>query len=331
MATLKDIAEKANVSISTVSRVLNVDQTLSVSDETKRRIFDIAEQLNYRKSSTKTNSKRMKVGLIFSSAYEEKTPDAYSASLRVSLEAAARHYPVQLSSLNKEESGTGSESYLGIITVGQIEPEHLEQLSRLTKHMVQIDASEWDKRYDQVTLDIEDAMVKTLQYLTGLGHHRIGFIGAGENGRNDRMEGAYAGWMSRQRLDFETYSRSGTWCQAEDGYRLAKELLDHDPAPTALIAANDNIAIGALRAVQERGLQVPGEISLVGFHDIPVAKFLTPSLTMVKLHTEGVGEAAFELLMERMQKNRIMAKKVILPAELIQRESCGPVSSQEHT
>ncbi|MDR5583156.1 LacI family DNA-binding transcriptional regulator [Paenibacillus larvae] len=331
MATLKDIAEQANFSISTVSRVLNVDQTLSVSDETKRRIFEIAEQLNYRKSSAKANSKRMKVGLMFSSAYEEKTPDAYSASLRLSLETAARHYPVQLLSLNKEETGTGSESFLGIITVGQIEPGDLEQLSRLTKHVVQIDANEWDKRYDQVTLDVEEAMVKTLQYLTGLGHRRIGFIGTGENGRNGRIEYAYTGWLSKQRLDFETYSRSGTCCQAEDGYRLAKELLQNDPAPTALVAASDNIAIGALRAVQERGLQVPEEISIVGFHDIPVAKFLTPSLTMVKLYTEGVGAAAFELLMERMQKNRAIAKKVILPAELIQRESCGPVPSREYT
>jgi LacI family transcriptional regulator len=92
--------------------------------------------------------------------------------------------------------------------------------------------------------------------------------------------------------------------------------------PTAVFIASDSMAIGAYKAINEKGLSIPKDISIVGFNDISTAQFIVPPLTTIKAHTEFMGEIAFDLLIERLKKDREICKKVIVPTKLIVRDSC---------
>ncbi|MCM3340805.1 LacI family DNA-binding transcriptional regulator [Paenibacillus sp. MER TA 81-3] len=347
MATLKDIAERANVSISTVSRVLNFDQTLSVSDETKRRIFEITEELEYRKfkrvkssdgadsrnsSSSKTVVKKKQIGIVMTYTKSEELNDPYYLAMRLAIEGAAQEYDVQLWEGFKDDPELSAPSMSGLIVIGPINEEQIRQLWGLTPNIVFIDAVPWDHRCDIVMVDLYDAVNRTLTYLHDLGHRRIAYVGGRDEVDGqvlaDRREEAYERWMKDANLFDAALVQIGSF-SAEDGYRLMNSLLASGTTCTAVLAANDSMAIGAIRAIQEQGLRVPDDISVIGFNDITVAQFMMPSLTTVKLHSEFMGETALDLLLERIEKNRTIGKKVLIPTELIIRESCSAVMDAE--
>ena len=108
----------------------------------------------------------------------------------------------------------------------------------------------------------------------------------------------------------------------DDGYTLAQSMLKRRRLPSAVFIANDLLVIGAMRAFHEHGVKIPHDISIVGFNDNDFSRYLMPALTTVKVHTEWMGKEAVNLLLERLNSARSIAKKVILPAELVIRESC---------
>lgn len=287
MATLKDIAEKAMVSVSTVSRVLNDDETLSVSEETRRRIFEVAAELEYTK-------------------HKRGAPTEESAASSGQSAAAAT---------------------VGLLMTYPRSEELNDPCYLAMRNLVFVEPVPWDNRFDIVIADLHDAMEQMLTYVHSLGHREIAYIGGrdddGYDGA-DRREEAYERWMQKrgwydpQRVCIGHFS-------AEDGYRLTRELIEAGIRFTAVLAANDSMAIGAVRALREAGLKVPADISVAGFNDMTVAPFMTPSLTTVKLHSEFMGRTALELLLERIRTKRPISKKVIIPSELIIRESCSAV------
>ncbi|MFD3261661.1 LacI family DNA-binding transcriptional regulator [Paenibacillus lentus] len=335
MATLKDIAERANVSISTVSRVLNFDQTLKITDKTRRRILKITEELEYKKvrkpeqadppSSAKPSQKKMRIGIFMTFSKSEELNDPYYLAMRLAIEEAARDYQVQVIEGFEDQQMFSSKAIAGMIVVGPISQEEITRISETTPNIVFIDPILWDKRFDIVMVDLYEAVEQILEYLRGLNHTKIAYLGGRDelNGESvlDRREDAYELWMRRSNLYNPKLVKIGKF-SAEDGYHMMKELLSSGTELTAVIAANDSMAIGAFRAIQEQGLRVPEDISIIGFNDITVAQFMTPSLTTVKLYSEFMGETALDLLLERIQKKRTIAKKVIIPTELIVRESC---------
>lgn len=347
MATLKDIAERANVSISTVSRVLNFDQTLSVSDETKRRIFEITEELEYRKfkrvkhsdgndgrasSASKPAANKKQIGIVMTYTKSEELNDPYYLAMRLAIEEAAQEHDVQLRAGFKDEPDLPAASMSGMIVIGPINEEQIRQLYGIAPNIVFVDAVPWDRRSDIVMVDLYDAVNRTLTYLRDLGHRRIAYVGGRDEMDGqlmaDRREEAYERWMKDACLFDAELVQIGSF-SAEDGYRLMSNLLTSGTPCTAVLAANDSMAIGAIRAIQEQGLRVPDDISVIGFNDITVAQFMTPSLTTVKLHSEFMGETALDLLLERIEKNRTIGKKVLIPTELIIRESCSAVPDKE--
>ena len=111
----------------------------------------------------------------------------------------------------------------------------------------------------------------------------------------------------------------------EDGYVLCREILEGKEKPTAIFANNDSLAVGCYRAVSEKGLRIPEDVSIVGYNDIAVANYLVPPLTTVRLHMELLGEEAVRLLRERITSSREIGLKVIVPAKLIVRGSADRV------
>ena len=165
-----------------------------------------------------------------------------------------------------------------------------------------------------------------LDYLYERGHRTIGYIGGCEyvNGGKDPIvdprEGVFLSFMKQKKLALDHYF-SGTTFSPEEGHALTKQLLSSKILPTALFVASDPMALGVYKALAEAGLQIGEDISVVSFDDIQTARFLVPSLTTVKVHTEMMGECGVQLLVEKLDTSRKISKKLVIPGELIVRDS----------
>jgi len=327
VATIKDIAEKAGVSIATVSRVLNYDPTLSVTDETKKRIFEAAEALDYKKKTAR-KSTALKVAIIHWYTEKEELDDLYYMSIRLGAEKQCQTQRLQVVKLfydNHED--IDRENVQGIIAIGKFSPKQAKALHRVTKNIVFVDCSPDDDLYDSVVIDFEKATRKVLDHFLKKGHRRIGYIGGLERYKDqtatieDLRERTFRSYLEEKGLFDENAVYIGTF-SVNDGYALMKKAIkDHgDALPTAFFVGNDAMAIGCLRALHEEKIEVPGRVNIIGFNDISVSKYVFPPLSTVKVHTEMMGEAAVDLLMERLS-NRKVAKKVFLATELKIRQS----------
>lgn len=327
MATIKDIAQKAGVSNATVSRVLNYDNTLSVSDKTKRKVFEAAEELSYKKTPSRKIT-LPKVAIINWYTDKEELDDLYYMSIRIGAEngcqacqlQAMKYTYMDIQEINPEEIA-------GVIAVGKFRKKQVERISRISPNVVFVDFNPDEDRFDSVILDLRKATEKILNYFIKLGHQHIGYIGGHESYMDEGMDiedvriDAFCSFLREKGLLDKASIYTGSFT-INDGYTLMKKAIreEGDNLPTAFFAGNDSIAIGCLKALHEEKISVPDRVNIVGLNDSSIAKFVYPSLSTMKIHTELMGETAVSLLMEQMT-NRIIPKKVVLPTELIIRDS----------
>ncbi|KIL43989.1 LacI family transcriptional regulator [Jeotgalibacillus alimentarius] len=334
MATLKDIALKAGVSLATVSRVINDDATLSVTVETREKILGIARELNYQSTKRKSGGKKQKtlrVGLVYWYSEEQELEDPYYLSVRLGVERACVDRGVNLVKLYKNEDTyrvRNDAALDGIIAVGKFSEKDLSTFREWAPHLVLVDFTP-SKHVDSVEVDFRAAMVDVLKHLIGHGHERIGYIGGHEYVQDNEMvkderETTFFEYLSLYHTFHPEFIWTGKFT-AEDGYTLMKEALRLENGPTAFIMGSDSMAIGAMRALHEKGVRVPEQVSVVGFNDIEMSRYLQPSLTTIQVHTEYMGEAAVDLLLDQLTSKRKIAKKVVLPTTLLVRESSGPL------
>ncbi|WP_411681208.1 LacI family DNA-binding transcriptional regulator [Clostridium thailandense] len=332
MATIKDIASKAEVSIATVSRVLNFDETINVSEKTKKRIFEIAEELDYVTPRERKNKKQeyINIGIVHWYSDKEELEDPYYLSIRLGIEKRCENEHIHFTRINKGDKYDSFENFDGIVAIGKFGDIDIEKFSKLTNNIVFVDSSPNEDKYDSVVVDFRKAVNNALDYLTSLGHKEIIYIGGEEYINNGKMkvkdyrEETYIEYMK----NIKNYDRSnvflGSFTHA-DGYRLMREALIRRKAQSAFFISSDSMAIGAYKAAIEAGLSIPGDISIVGFNDISTAKYMVPALSTVKVYTDFMGETAVDLLLERMKNGRTICKKVVIPTRLMIRESCKPV------
>lgn len=345
MATIKDIAGQAGVSMATVSRVLNYDPTLSVSDETRKRILEIAQELNYRTPRERnggaitngTSKETRRIGLMNWYTDQEEMLDPYYMAIRLGIERECFKHQFELVKMYKHSTGESmdwnGEAPDGVIAIGRFEQQDLGCFPFNLDAVVFVDSSPNEEHYDSVVFDMGHAVRRALTYLNGLGHTRIGYIG-GHNesyGRTtrDERELAFSEWFKERNVYEPSLVYMGDNWYPEDGYQLMRTALAANCRPTAFLVQNDSMAIGALRALHEAGIKVPEEMSIIGFNDIAMAEFIQPPLTTIKVHMEYMGETAVELIAERLLSKRNIAKKVVLPTKLIVRESCHSVNESE--
>ena len=334
MATIKEIANAAEVSISTVSRILNLDKTLNVSEETRKRVLGIAEEMNYVTiKERKSKFKKYTIGIVCSFTETKELNDPYFLSIRMAIEKKCIEESIDFKSLYLSKILSDDKySYKdldGIIAIGIFQNEEILKIKNLTKNIVFIDSSPEEWEYDSIVVDLKYGAKKALDYLYYLGHKDIGYIGAKviPHNNNDGIElinyreATYRDFMTEINNFRSEWVFKGNFT-LEDGYTLMKEALKLKKIPTAFFIASDPMAIGAYKAIQEEGYSIPNDISIVGFDDIATAQYLSPSLTTVKVFTDFMGETALDVLMERIKGKRLLSKKIVLPVKLIIRDSC---------
>ncbi|MGN0026082.1 MAG: LacI family DNA-binding transcriptional regulator [Clostridium sp.] len=337
MATIKDIANVAGVSIATVSRILNFDKTLNVSEETRKKVFSTAEEMNYVTIKERKNKlKNYTIGIICSFNEIKELSDPYFLSIRMAIEKKCLEDNIGFKSLylsNFVKDNTYNYKDLdGIIAIGIFESDEINKLRELSSNIIFIDSSPEEWEFDSLVVDLKYGTKKALDYLYNLGHKDIGYIGAKVIAHNsidgneliNYREATYKEFM----IDINNYREEWIFkgnFTPEDGYMLMKEALKLKKLPSAFFIASDPMAIGAYKAIQEEGYSIPNDISIVGFDDIATAQYLSPSLTTVKIFTDYMGEIALETLMERIREERHISKKIVLPVKLIIRDSCKDV------
>lgn len=327
MATIKDIAEKAGVSISTVSRVLNYDPTLSTSNDTKKKIFEIAEELSYDKhiSKKKTNDR---IAVIRWYTEEEELNDLYYLSIRLGIERKCKQFNYGVLTYTHENiEEIKSENIQNIIAVGKFSKSQVEKFANENCNIVFVDYCPNENIFDSVTTNFELVTKNVIDYFIGKGHKNIGYIGGTEffKDKSDYVEDVrgktFESYLKKLNLWDEKDVYIGNF-SVDDGYNLMKKAINElgEKLPTAFFVANDTMAIGTLRALAEANIKVPERVNIIGVNDISVAQYLNPPLSSVKVYTESMGETAVELLAERIN-GRCIAKKVSLSTKLIVRNS----------
>ncbi|MGM9988280.1 MAG: LacI family DNA-binding transcriptional regulator [Bacillaceae bacterium] len=348
IATLKDIATLAGVSVSTVSRVLNYDSTLSVSQETRQNILNAADQLKYNKNkklpspSLLTNDKgehTYQILLVTWYSAMQELEDPYYLSIRLGIEEECKNQNIHvINTIHLHELKNfrfDTTKIDGIIALGKFSTEQVENLNTLSNTVIFVDSAPNSEKYSCIISDLSGATTQVLDYLTSLGHHSIGFIGGqdyvGEEQHQypieDIREKTYTNYMKVLHQYDENNVYIGKF-HAIDGYNLMKEAIEKGNLPTAFFISSDSMAIGALKALHEHKIQVPKQVSIFGFNNIATSEFTQPALSTVHLHTHQMGRYGVKTLIDHLRDgDEALPIKVVLPAQLIMRESCKKATS----
>lgn len=334
--TLKDIADRANVSISSVSRALNKAlPNAPVNDQTRKHIIRLAKELGYHKiySAQQNNEKmtEMRVGLVLHDV-KAKYHDPYFSEIIFGIESELLNNGCVLDFTFEVQEIIGSNLFsgipkenLGVICVGPVKSAFLCELAKQVPLVFSV-AGLPQKDLDCVTVDFRGAAREAVQHLIDLGHRKIAFIGGGSIvGASLEEEERYLGY--KQALEFNGMASVPEWI-GDGGFDLAKSyeamaaILRSSERPTALFAASDKMAYGAYKAIQESGMRIPEDLSVVSFDDIEMSEFVSPALTTVRVHREAMGRTAVKLLIQRMEGKLPLPMTVLLPTELMIRSSC---------
>src|ERR1700756_4707034 len=327
VVTLKAVAQHLGLTPGTVSAVLNDSPSArSIPQETKNRIHAAAKELDYRPNffaRTLRNKRTYTIGVI-----AEEIGDTYSPAIIRGIEqylrqrnyffltVVHRHDPVLLSRYSQMLSERGVE---GIITVDTT----VNDVPLLPT--VAVAGHKKLKGVTNIVLDHEHAAVLALNHLKELRHERVAFM-KGNPISSDSKERWDAISCVAARMELNIDPELTVQIDADDptpmlGYPFTKQLLARQKPFTALFAYNDISAIGAIRAIQEQGLRVPQDISVIGFDDIPGAAFNNPSLTTVRQPLNRMGEVAAQSLLERIEGKKEYPNEIAIEPELVVRES----------
>jgi LacI family transcriptional regulator len=333
--TIKDVARLAGVSVATVSRVLNA--SAPVQADTRARVLQVARELRFAPNgAARTLSRRRAgaLGVILPDLYGE----FFSELLRgIDQEAQRAGHSLLVSSSHHDSRGVGAavRAMRGrvdglLVMAPEIPGEALDSALPDGLPVVLLNRAA-GVAAASVMVDNHGGAHAMTRHLLSLGHRRIGFLsGAANNADSDERKRGFQDALREAGVphDGELCVR-GDFAE-EGGWRGARVLLALAAPPSVIFAANDAMAVGALSALREAGVDVPGRIGVVGFDDIPVARFLHPPLTSVRVGIASLGERGASLLLHALAERSppgTPPRSVVLPAELVVRGSCGAHSA----
>lgn len=339
--TIRDVAREAGVSIATVSRVLAGHGNVSpATAEAVRRAVDkhnftpnaLARGFNQQRSNT--------IGMVLPSI---KNP--YYAEMYADVRTLAEEKGYTLMLFSRPTSHPVDEELVrsvrerrleGLIVNDELFPpdrcaenERLLTLLRKSMPVVLLGCMQLSLPCPVITIDLKQCMKLSMDYLISLGHERIAYIGGNDDSAvpGSRDEG-YALALKEALLPYIAEYRVFGECTAEEGYQMTSALLGKllpSQWPTAVVAANDLVAMGAMHAFEERGLRVPADISLIGCDDQFFAPHLSPPLTSVNTHGLDAGRLALDMLLS----GETPCDRTVIPCEMAVRGSCAERKRRE--
>lgn len=326
---IKDVAKAAGVSVTSVSRVLNGEQY--VSAEIKQRVNEAINELGYTPSHIARSLKRKKTNLI--GVIVSNITSNFFSTILSSIEETVDQHHYNLLVCNIMENTDKELRYLqtfqemrvdGIIIMHEKVNDDIRRFLHQTKIPIIFCASPVDPAFPRVTVDDFSAAYDATRFLGDLGHQRIAFIGGDledvSSGRK-RYEG-YLKAITDIGLTIEPrWIKFGDY-QVKSGYEQMKAILQEGPRPTAVFAASDDMALGAMNCLHDCGFHVPEQMSVIGFDGSELTELTRPRLTSMQQPIAMIGRLSVELLLEAIQNPDQSATLTTVPHQLVIRDSC---------
>lgn len=327
MATIKDIAQKAGVSPAAVSRVLNYDPDISVSEKTKTKIFEAAEALNYTKHLKGAKSYKGSLLLLQWYNAKEELEDLYYLSIRLGMEKKAQELDYEFTRMTYKKNHLPKEKYDGILALGKFSKEDCDNIASLSDTVLFVDYDAYDFGYNSLVVDFKQGVHLALNHLLEKNISSMGILTGDEKvkGTGEEIKDPRLSFYEKEMLEYPEIKSDFIFhapFTVKGGYDKMKEVLTHEEKlPEALFCASDALAIGCMKALQEFDLNVPEDIAIVGFNDVSVAKYVTPGLTTIKVYTEWLGNLAVTTLGELLKEDAPVPRKLLVGTQLIKRAS----------
>jgi LacI family transcriptional regulator len=331
MPNLIDIAKRAGVAPITVSRVIN--NSGYVSQPTRERVEAAVKELGYVPNTIARGLRSKRTHTLALIVTDITNPYFTSMARGVEDVAGASNYTVIY--CNTDESETKEEKYANMLAQRQVDgvllvpscgnATTIKFLESNGIDVVVLDRRISGVRSDIVCSDSENGANRLVKLLIGLGHKRIAII-AGQKDvstSSDRVAGyqqalTEAGLIKNELIYYGAFNE-------QSGYELTNQAMMQSPKPTAIFGANNFIAIGIIKALHDLKLDVPKDVSVVGFDDLPESMFMKPFLTVARQRSYEMGRLATELLLKRISGELPEGhREIILPVEIVVRESSGP-------
>ncbi len=327
MPTLKQIADASNVSITTVSRVLNDDKSLKVSQETRDTILSVAKALGYAKKKQKVQD-NLHIGIVLWVESTQEIEDPYFMEIRHGIEREAEAHGIYFMTLYREARTYNFKKLDGVdglILVGKFTDKEVRSFERKSQNLVFVDSSPAPTKYDSVMIDYYDAMEQIIAYAIQSKYQTIGYIGGQEKINDNILDNEPRGIHFKTLLEkYDRYHPAHVYIgefTSQSGYDLMLRAIKNNHLADSYFCASDSMAIGAMKALHENNIKIPKDVAIIGFNDIAQARYIYPALTTLKVPTTAMGEEAFLSLLDKLKYKKKNPVKKIVPTTLIKRES----------
>lgn len=338
MATLKDISEYTGYSIATISRILNNDPSMSASEETRKRVMQAANELNY--AETKSNKGRnqkniLSIGVVFACQFEWRREEFEQNWLQCidnvcsSGKISWVKIDIGVSSVNELKEMNLD----GILAIGVFQEPQINWIFHINENVVFMDASADEVHYDTVVINSHAGMAQAIEHLKEYGHENIGYFGPCGKQKcwtrrilTELLHNIYYDAMRVYGLENKIWTLSAEVNVDESKKTMLDYIKSGNKLPTAIIAASMENALGAIDAIEECGMGIPNDISILAFCDIDRSKQELKKLTVIHIQEEYMCRAAVRLIGERTPSQtihgvRYIPKKVMIPPVLDSRSS----------
>lgn len=337
ISTIYEIAKIAGVSPATVSKVIN--NYSDVSDKTRAKVKKILEELNFQPSyeaQCLSTKRTWTLGIVYfeNSKIGLRHPFFASVIEAFKEEAEKQGYSLLLGSKNDRLKIDSFLQYFkyrsvdGIAIICSI-PNDKETREIIESDFPTVVIDMCDNNTAAVTSDNEQGCRLAMQYLYDLGHEKIAHITGMQDDNNwvsNVRETSYINEMKRLNLTIrEGYIQKGNNFNFDSGYSAMTRLLKNLERPTAVFAAGDKVALGAIEAINDEGLKVPDDISVIGFDDSEISQYVTPKLTTVRQACDEIGKEAADILIDQINRKEKVTVNKVIPVELIIRDSCKKI------
>ncbi len=335
--TIKEIAALTGVSPATVSLVLNNKE--GVSDETRKRIQKVVEELNYALPQNRKKHLRGNIRFLKYAAHgmvvEENQGFIASIIDHIEVECRRCSYDLIMTGCNRETAPdtfrmVAANPLDGVIVLGsEMNEEQIQMMYQIKAPMVVIDNPMSYEQVDAIVMANEDIAFEAVHYLHGLGHRSIGYFQSSVRVAN--FEKRQVGFQAAlQKLDLKSAAVIPLTPTLQGAYRDMKAALARESVviPSGIFADNDTIAIGAMKALHECGYRIPSDVSIIGVDDIPFSAISTPALTTMRISRSFIGKFAVEMLLKRIQHAEYPFCRIQTSGQLIERHSTAVYSDQ---
>lgn len=337
---LSDVAKKAGVSLTTVSHVINNIPHARINDNTRQKIQKVVSELGYQPSKlarSLATGKTNIIGLAISGFISPFFSTSFFSELIRGIGSGLEELDKNLLLFHTKRGNFSDELYRNIVGDNLVDGVILEGNFIKDEFILRLDDEGFpyilvgreliQRNVNCILSDYIGGSMKAVKHLIMLGHKDIAFIGGPKLKTMTNIVDRETGFVNAMKEKGINHNPKlvvhSDDITKDSGYKLMQKLIENNPRPTAVFAAHDLLAIGALEAIKQNGLNIPKDIAVIGFDDLPEAMMVRPRLTTIRHAMFDIGNEAAKQLAQIINKEKGLVKKKILPSQLIIRDSCG--------